>query len=143
MVALYDGLDDETRAEVDGLAAVHDYSRVFGHQVDAEAREEMRAKYPPITHPVIRTHPENGRRLMYLNRFFVDHVEGVTPEASVELVNRLCRRADLPEYQVRFHWEQHSVAFWDNRAVQHYATSDYWPDVRIMERASIIGDRPY
>jgi alpha-ketoglutarate-dependent taurine dioxygenase len=142
MIALYDGLDESTREVVDDLVAVHDYSRVFGHQVDDAGRDEMRAKYPPVAHPVIRTHPESGRRLMYLNRFFVDHIVGLSPEDSLALVNRLCSRADLPEYQVRFHWEKDSLAFWDNRAVQHYAASDYWPDVRIMERASIIGDRP-
>jgi taurine dioxygenase len=59
-----------------------------------------------------------------------------------ELLDLLYREADNPEYQVRFRWRDDSVAFWDNRTVQHYATSDYYPDVRIMERASIVGDRP-
>jgi taurine dioxygenase len=77
-----------------------------------------------------------------VNRGFVSHIAGVTPEESVSLLDRLCRQADYPEYQCRFRWEDHSVAFWDNRAVQHYASSDYWPEVRIMERASIVGDRP-
>ena len=57
-------------------------------------------------------------------------------------IDELCRHADAPEYQCRFQWRNDSVAFWDNRAVQHYASSDYFPDVRIMERAAIIGDRP-
>lgn len=142
MAAIYDGLSDELRARVDPLVAVHDFARAFGHNVDSDAREEMRQTYPTVRHPVIRTHPETGRRLVYVNRFFVDSIEGLNPEEGLALVDQLCALTDQPEYQCRFHWEDDSVAFWDNRAVQHYACSDYWPDVRIMERASIIGDAP-
>lgn len=142
MAAIYDGLPDELRTRVDDLTAVHDFVRAFGHQVSAAERDEMREKYPQVRHPVIRTHPETGRRLVYVNRFFVDHIEGLDEEDSIALVDELCAMADQPEYQCRFHWSDDAVAFWDNRAVQHYACSDYWPDVRIMERASIIGDAP-
>jgi len=140
--AAYDGLSDELRAEADELTAVHDFSQVFGHGLSAEARAEMREQYPPVEHPVIRTHPETGRRLIYVNRFFVRSIVGRSPEASRAVINALCDAVALPEYQCRFRWEPGSVAFWDNRAVQHYACSDYWPDVRVMERASIIGDAP-
>ena len=77
-----------------------------------------------------------------MNRPFVSHIEGLEPEASRELLDRLCRRADAPEHQCRFTWTPDAVAFWDNRAVQHYASSDYWPQRRTMERASVIGTRP-
>jgi alpha-ketoglutarate-dependent taurine dioxygenase len=143
MVAAYEGLDDETKAEADGLVAMHDYMRAFGFGVPEGEREATRKRYPRVEHPVIRTHPETGRKLIYVNRFFVDHIAGVSPERSIELMRLLCRQAELPEYQVRFRWKKDSVAFWDNRAVQHYAASDYWPDVRVMERATIIGDRPF
>ncbi len=93
-------------------------------------------------HPVVCTHQASGRQFLYLNRYFVTHIDGVSHDESVELMNLLCRQADTLEYQVRFHWEPDSIAFWDNRAVQHYAASDYWPDVRIMERVSIVGPRP-
>lgn len=140
LAAIYDGLPDDLRQQVDPLVAVHDFVRAFGHDLDADARAEMRRQYPPVRHPVIRTHPETGRRLVYVNRFFVDHIQGLDPAESLALVDQLCALADQPEYQCRFHWDDDAVAFWDNRAVQHYACSDYWPDVRIMERASIIGD---
>ncbi len=143
MAAIYDGLPDDLRTRVDDLVAVHDFVRAFGHNVDADARNDMRRQYPPVRHPVIRTHPETGRRLVYVNRFFVDHIEGLDPAESIALVDELCALADQPEYQCRFRWTNDAVAFWDNRAVQHYACSDYWPDVRIMERASIIGDAPH
>jgi taurine dioxygenase len=88
------------------------------------------------------THAVTGRRHLYANRNFLDHIEGFEPEESLALIDELCRQADYAEYQCRFQWEKDSVAFWDNRAVQHYASSDYWPQVRIMERASIVGPRP-
>jgi taurine dioxygenase len=102
----------------------------------------MRAQHPPVSHPVVCTHEATGRRHLYVNRIFVDRIDGLDPEASHELLDRLCRQADYPEHQVRLHWEPDTVAFWDNRAVQHYAASDYWPQTRIMERASIVGPRP-
>jgi len=142
MSAVYEGLDDDTRDRIDGLTAVHDYTQVFGHQVAEEAKAEMRAKYPAVEHPVVRTHPETGRKLLFVNRFFVTHIKGLDTAESTALIDLLSREAEYPEYQCRFRWEDGSVVFWDNRAVQHYAVSDYWPEVRIVERASIIGDRP-
>lgn len=95
-----------------------------------------------MEHPIVCTHERTGRRHLYVNRIFVERLAGWSREESLDLVDRLCRLADYPEYQCRFRWEPGSIAFWDDRAVQHYANSDYWPDVRIIERASIIGNRP-
>jgi len=142
MCAAYDGLDDATREQIDDLVAVHDYAQVFGHVVQKEKRAEMRATYPTVEHPVACTHDATGRRHLYVNRFFTSHVVGFDEAESTALIDRLARRAEIAEYQCRFQWEDHSVGFWDNRAVQHYAASDYWPDVRVMERASIVGERP-
>ncbi len=142
MYAAYDGLSDDVRKRIDGLRAVHDYMMAFGAQVPPEQRDEIRARFPRVEHPVVRTHPETGRRLLYVNRFFTSHVLGLDPEESRALLDRLCRQADVIEYQCRFRWTPDTVVMWDNRAVQHYACSDYWPSVRVMERASIVGDRP-
>jgi taurine dioxygenase len=142
MGAAYDGLDDETKARIQDLSAVHDYMQTFGSVVKPEDRERTRAAFPPAVHPVVRIHGETGRKLIYVNRNFTDHVVGLDAEDSTVLIDRLSRQADTIEYQCRFSWEPHSVAFWDNRAVQHYACSDYWPSVRVMERASIVGERP-
>ena len=142
MYAAYEGLDDETRAAVDGARAEHDFMRSFGATLDDERRAEMRAAYPLVSHPVVATHAETGRRHLYVNRAFTTRIEGVEPERSHELLALLTRQAETLEYQCRWHWEDDSVAFWDNRAVQHYACSDYWPAPRIMERASIVGGVP-
>ena len=142
MYAAYDGLDDAVRARIEGMVAVHDFLLTFGGQVPEGQMEETRARYPQVSHPVVRTHGETGRRLLYVNRIFVDHIAGLSSEDSDELLDVLCRQAEIIEHQCRWRWEPDSVAFWDNRAVQHYACSDYWPSVRVMERASITGERP-
>ena len=92
---------------------------------------------------MIRTHPETGRKAIYVNIGFTQEIIGIDPEESRELLDLLYRQAAFPEYQVRFRWENNSVAFWDNRSCQHYAVSDYWPNVRKAERVTIIGDTPY
>lgn len=142
MYAVYDGLDDELKARLDGLTAVHDFMRSFRGQVPPGREDEFRARYPQVEHPVVCTHDATGRKYLYVNRIFTDHIVGVSHDESEALIERLCRESDVLEYQCRFHWEPDSIAFWDNRAVQHYAMSDYWPSERIMERASIVGARP-
>ena len=104
---------------------------------------EMRREYPPVEHPVVVRHPDSGRRALYVNRIFTDHIVGLPEDESRALLAVVCaRRPTCLEYQCRFRWTDDAVAFWDNLAVQHYAASDYWPHVRIMERASIVGTRP-
>ncbi|MEU2255241.1 TauD/TfdA family dioxygenase [Nocardia xishanensis] len=105
-------------------------------------REKMRAEHPAVAHPLVCTHAVTGRKHLYVNRVFADRIHGMDLEEGRDLIDRLCRAADTPEHQVRLRWEPDTVAFWANRAVQHYAASDYWPHVRIMERASIVGPRP-
>jgi taurine dioxygenase len=83
-----------------------------------------------------------GRKALYVNAIFTSHIDGLKRKESAALLERLYREADVPEYQCRFRWEKNSVAFWDNRVVQHYAASDYDPQPRVMERVTVIGDRP-
>jgi len=142
MAAAYLGLDDETREVIDGLVAVHDFTQSFGQGLTPEQLAEAQVVYPTVEHPVVRTHPETGERILYVNRIFTSHIVGMDPDASEALLADLCGMAEVPEFQVRLQWAPGTVAMWDNRATQHYAVSDYWPQVRIMERAAIIGDRP-
>ena len=90
-----------------------------------------------------RTHPVTGKQILYVNAIFTSHIVGMERKESDRLLERLFRQATVPEYQCRFRWEKNSVVFWDNRAVQHYAASDYWPQRRVVERVAIVGDRPY
>jgi taurine dioxygenase len=139
--AAYDGLDDETKRLIDDMVMVHDFRLAFGHTLEGDD-DERAVENPPVEHPVAPVHDVTGKRYLYVNRYFTSHIRGRTRNESIQLIDRLASEFETPEYQCRFRWEPHSVAIWDNRAVQHYASSDYWPDVRIMERASIVGRRP-
>ncbi len=142
MGAAYDGLPDEIKAQIDDLTAEHDFMKSFGHTVPEDRKAETREMFPIVQHPVVITHERTGRKLLYVNRNFVNRILGVPEEESTALLSYLCDQAATVEYQVRFNWKPHSIAFWDNRSVQHYASSDYWPQRRVMERASIMGSRP-
>jgi len=142
MYAAYEGLPESVRDRIDSLDAEHDFVKAFGRQVPDDMKADMRAKYPLVIHPLVARHPETGRQHLFNNPIFMNRVLGVSPEESAELMTLLWRESSNVEYQCRFQWEDDSVAFWDNRACQHYASSDYWPEIRIMERASIIGTRP-
>lgn len=142
MECAYEGLPDALKTRIEGRVAVHDFAQTFGLALAPEERAAMREKYPPVAHPIVRTHPRTGRRCLYVNAVFTSHVKDLAPEESDALLRQLFRQAAVPEYQVRFRWQPDSVAFWDNRSTQHYAVNDYWPQSRVMDRVTVVGDRP-
>jgi taurine dioxygenase len=142
MYAAYDGLSDEVKESIDGRTARHDFVATFGRNMSEEKKAEMLEKFPPAHHPVVRTHPESGRKGLYVNAAFTNEIDDIEPEESARLLRHLYSQAAVPEYQCRFRWRKDSVAFWDNRAVQHYAAFDYHPNTRRVERVTIKGDRP-
>ncbi len=146
MYAAYDGLSDEVKAKIDGRIAVHDFEyfrKGMKKRGLSDAQiDEFNRKYPKVEHPVVRTHSETGRKGLYVNAAFTQYIVGLDADESRALLKHLYAQAAIPEYQCRFRWQANSIAFWDNRASQHYAVSDYWPAVRRMERVTIIGDRP-
>jgi taurine dioxygenase len=141
-IAAYECLDDETKQQLDGLRATNDFTQTFGRQMSEAQLLEMKKMYPAVSHPVVRTIPETGEKGIYVNRFFTRHIEGMSSDKSENLLEFLYRQMEFPEFQYRFQWQKNSVAFWDNRMVQHYAVNDYWPMGRVMERVTIIGERP-
>lgn len=153
MVRAYADLPDEIKQRIHGLRAKNSIEHSFGAVMTPEARAELAAKNPPAEHPVVRTHPETGEKVLNVCSFTTHFVNYHTPEnvrygldktpGSSNLLNYLISRASIPEYQVRFSWKPNSVAIWDNRSTQHYAVIDYWPAPRKMERAGIVGDIPY
>ncbi|MEM7767224.1 MAG: TauD/TfdA family dioxygenase [Pseudomonadota bacterium] len=135
-------LDDATREKITGLTAVHDIARVFAKRLGKRA-EELHDKFPPSEHPVVRTHPETGAPVLYVNGAFTSHIKDMDRAESDRLLAQLYAAAANPEIQCRLRWAPGTLAFWDNRACQHFAASDYFPNIRIMERVTIAGDRPY
>ena len=146
MYAAYEDLSDEMKEQLDGAVAVHDFEgfrkRLEKNGVSKEEIEDFNKKFPMPEHPVIRTHPDTGKKLIYVNAAFTKCIKDWEVEESSNMLKYLYSRASTPEYQCRFVWKDNSMAFWDNRSVQHYAASDYWPQVRKVERVTIIGDRP-
>jgi taurine dioxygenase len=142
MTAAYDALSPAMKDWVCTLTAVHDISRVFAKKLNTN-RDELLARFPLQEHPVVRTHPETRRRGLYVNTAFTSHIKGLTSKESEWLLEHLYSFAKLPEHQCRFVWQPNSIAFWDNRASQHYAASDYFPAVRVMERVTVAGDKPF
>lgn len=154
MVEVYARLPETVRNAIEGLYAVHDIKPGFGSRVAPEEREARFAAFPPVTHPVVRTHPETGEHLLYINEAFTTHFANYLEKhpirfgfdfklAEMDLMQYLFRQAAVPEYQMRLKWRPNTIAFWDNRSTQHYAIQDYFPEVRRMMRATIIGDKPF
>ncbi len=131
------------------LDAVHDFNRGFpqGGQVAKQAGKDKAGKaleeHPPVIHPVVRTHPETGADGLFVNYGFTDRIKGLRRNESAALLNMLFVHIQQPEFQVRWRWKPNSIAFWDNRITQHYAVNDYLPNRRVMNRATILGDRPF
>lgn len=138
MYAAYDALSDRMKEFVSGLTAIHESEHVY-----ARIKGSV-ANYPAAEHPVVRTHPETGRQALYVNSVFTTGIKELTRAEGRSLLDFLFRHMEAPEFQVRFHWEENSVAFWDNRCTQHRATADFYPQTRTMQRVTIAGkDRPF
>jgi len=146
MAAAYNGLPDPLKAKIDGLTALHDFKNfrkgLFAKGASDAQVAEFDERYPNPNHPVVRTHPETGEKSLYVNRAFTKQINGLDAAESEEILELLYAQARVPEYQCRFQWRDNSIAFWDNRACQHYAASDYWPQRRSVERVTICGDVP-
>lgn len=144
--AAYDALSKPMRDFLDDKTAIH-YIAIsmpadFLEQAwSAKQVERFHQTTPPVEHPVVRTHPETGRKCLFVNRNFTSHIKGLTRAESDGILALLLRHIEQPEFAVRFHWSTDSVAMWDNRCTQHYAIVDY-NSQRTMDRVTICGDRP-
>lgn len=153
MAEAYARLPDDTKAKIAHLRARHSIEASFGAAMPIEKRLALKAQFPDAEHPVVRTHPETGEKVLFVNAF-TTHLSNYHTPANVrfgqdanpgasQLLSYLISQAYIPEYQVRWRWAPNSVAFWDNRSTQHYAVMDYPPCHRKMERAGIMGDTPF
>ncbi len=148
-LAAYEALSKPLQRFVDGLTAEHSVVKSFpasrwgADPVSKERYERAVAKHPPVTHPVIRTHPVSGRKGLFVNAGFTTHIHELKAEESDAVLAFLYAHAARPEFTLRWQWRRDDVAFWDNRNTHHYAVADYLPERRVMHRATVIGDRPY
>jgi taurine dioxygenase len=134
MYAAYDALSPRMQAFLTGLTATHDGAKLFD--------KGTRTIYPVSSHPVIAVHPWTGKKLLYVNRGQTTRIDELPRDESDSILDFLFDHIECPEWQMRFHWHEHSIAFWDNRCVQHRAIWDYWPNVRSGYRIQIKGTQP-
>lgn len=139
--AAYEALSERMKGYLEGLTAVHDGEHVY-RRLYANLGVEDRPSYPRAEHPVVRTHPVSGRRSLFVNRGFTTKLVGVPREESDAVLRYLFDHLENELFQCRFRWRERSIAFWDNRCVQHRAMWDYWPHTRSGNRVTIRGDRP-
>jgi len=131
MYAAYDALSDRMKTYLEGLTAIHDGVPVFGEGT------------PKAVHPVVVRHPVSGRKLLYVNASFTTRIVELSKKESDAVLPFLIDHCSTPEWTYRFRWRPHSIAFWDNRCVNHIAVNDYHGYLRDMRRVQVMGDRPY
>ena len=147
--AAYDALSDGMKAMLSGLRAVHSDRMVAGPQAGMNAkrstkvREDEAWRETVSVHPVVRTHPETGRKLLFVNASYTVGFEGMTEAEGKSLLGYLLEHGHRPEFTCRFRWRPGSIAFWDNRCTKHIAVHDAGPHRRLMRRIQIAGDRPF
>ena len=140
MYAAYDALSDTMKAFLQGCSAMHESRKSANHQYHDPAADQ---KFPEAAHPVVRTHPETGRQALFVNRGFTTRIPQLSPTESDSMLEMLFNHAEQQKFVCRFKWAPNSVAFWDNRAVQHQAMWDYFPQRRFGYRVTVCGDRPF
>jgi alpha-ketoglutarate-dependent taurine dioxygenase len=145
--AAYSALSEPFRTFLAGLHAVHDgrpsFQGLLNQLGEGEWDGQRITSIPPVTHPVVRTHPESGRKSLFVNPGFTDRIDGLEPRESDAILDFLYTHMTRQEFLVRYRWNEGDLGFWDNRSTMHYAVSDYGDAHRVIQRVTIQGDRPY
>ncbi len=137
MYAAYDALSDRMKEFLLPLTAIHDGNKIYQERFAAPGKS-----FPKNEHPIIRTHPETGRKALFVNCEFTTRIVQLQKAESESVLQFLFRHVETAEFQCRFRWSKNSIAFWDNRCTQHHAMWDYFPQRRYGHRVTIIGERP-
>ncbi len=147
MTAAFQGLSTGMQSYLDGLSAVHDFSSGFRESLSEPGGRERLADAlavnPPVRHPVVQTHPETGKKVLFVNALFTTHIEGLPSLESSEILRFLCNHSTLPEFTCRFSWQPNSLVIWDNRSTQHKPVNDFFPATRRLHRVVSEGHFPY
>jgi taurine dioxygenase len=140
MYAAYEALSEPMRRFLEPLTAMHEGEHVYRGRYGVNDTGRV---FPKAEHPIVRTHPVSGRKALYVNSGFTTRIVQLTRPESDALLQFLYRHVETPELHCRFRWQVNSVAFWDNRCVQHHAMWDYYPQRRHGHRVTIKGDKPF
>jgi taurine dioxygenase len=142
MHSVYESLPEKLRRRIDGMRAIHGYDTPRARNRPSPRTPQEIAETPDVEHPLVRTHPETGRKALYLSNH-TQTLDGFKPAEARPILDFLARHAVEPEFTCRFRWEVGSIAIWDNRCTQHRALNDYAGKRRRMHRITIAGDTPY
>lgn len=140
MYAAYETLSQPIKTMLDGMTAIHEGEHVYRGR---DVADDSGKVYPRAEHPVFRTHPVTRKKCLFVNRLFTTRIVGLEKNESAAILDMLYGHIETPEFCVRFKWRPNSIAFWDNRCVQHRAIWDYYPNKRYGHRVTICGDKPY
>lgn len=143
MYAAFDALSDPMKDILRGLHALHESEHVYRGRFADRGIDDAGRVFPKSEHPIVRTHPVSRRESLYVNRAFTTQIVGLEQHESDAILAMLFTHLEQPRFQVRFRWDDNSIAFWDNRCTQHFALWDYWPEERKGNRVTIKGERPF
>jgi taurine dioxygenase len=144
MYEAYDCLPEETRRRIDGLKAIHVYQSKHSTRKLMELPEEKRREVPASTiHPLVRTHPESGRKAIYINPIRIEGIVGMEEQEALSLLDELLEHATQPRFEYRHEWKPGDMVIWDNRCLMHKANGDYpLGQVRFLYRLMLKGETP-
>ena len=142
MYSAYDSLSLPLREMLEHMTATHESEHIYKGRYSDRGRNDAEIDCPRATHPVVRTHPETGRKALFVNRTFTTRINELSAHESDNILEMLFQHAEHIDHQIRFRWSLNDMAFWDNRCCMHRAIWDYWPEERKGRRVTILGDKP-
>ena len=143
MYMAFEALSNPMQKFLSDLKASHESEHFYKGRYKAESNGESKTEYPSAIHPVIRTHPETGKKAIFVNKFFTTRILGLKPQESKFILDFLFSHIEKTEFQIRYRWNKNDMAFWDNRCTLHKAIWDYFPNERKGRRVTIKGDKPF
>ena len=143
MYMAYEALSNPMQKFLSDLKASHESEHFYRGRYKTESNSESKTEYPSAIHPVIRTHPETGKKAIFVNKFFTTRILGLKPQESKFILDFLFSHIEKTEFQIRYRWNKNDMAFWDNRCTLHKAIWDYFPNERKGRRVTIKGDKPF
>ena len=143
MYMAYEALSNPMQKFLSDLKASHESEHFYRGRYKTESSGESKTEYPSAIHPVIRIHPETGKKAIFVNKFFTTRIVGLEPQESKFILDFLFSHIEKTEFQIRYRWNKNDMAFWDNRCTIHKALWDYFPHERKGRRVTIKGDKPF
>jgi taurine dioxygenase len=142
MYSTYESLSGPIKKMLANMTATHESEHIYKGRYHDRGKNDSDIECPRAVHPVVRTHPETGRKALFVNRTFTTRINELSARESDNILEMLFQHAEHIDHQIRFRWSLNDMAFWDNRCCMHRAIWDYWPEERKGRRVTILGDKP-